>query len=338
MRRRKFISYALGATALGAVGAHLGSKYARSGGSFGAAQLAKLTRQGRALGTDISITAFHARRSTAELAINQAFAAIDHVEDIMSLYRPESQLSQLNRNGTLAHPDPALVAVLQRAAALSAQSDGAFDVTVQPLWSVYEEAAASHQLPSAATLSSTLARVDWRQVSVSTETLSFRQPGMAITLNGIAQGLAADAAAAALREAGVAHALIDSGEISTVGTPATKDHWAIGLKDPRNPSSLLGVTALQGRCLATSGDYEMSFAADFSQHHLLDPRTGYSPTELASVSVVAPTALEADALSTAVFLMGPEAGRALVETLPQVDALFVDKAHRVTRTTNFPRS
>lgn len=338
MRRRNFISYALGATALGAVGVHLGSKYARLGGSWGAAHLAKLTRHNRALGTDISITAFHADRSTANQAIDRAFAAIDHVEQVMSLYRADSQLSQLNRAGELADPDPALVAVLERAAALSAQSAGAFDVTVQPLWSVYEEAAVLNQLPSAATLATTLARVDWRQVSVSAEAISFQQPGMAITLNGIAQGLAADAAAHALREAGIKHALIDSGEIGTVGPHAEKDHWSIGLKDPRDRAGLLGIARLDGRCLATSGDYETTFAADFSAHHLLDPRTGHSPTELASVSVVAPTALEADALSTAVFLMGPQQGRALVDSLPNVDALLVDKAHRVTRTAQFPLS
>ncbi len=338
MRRRNFISYALGATALGAVGVHLGSKYARSGGSFGAAHLAKLTRHNRALGTDTSITVFHADRATANQAIDQAFAAIDHVEQVMSLYRADSQLSQLNRAGELADPDPALVAVLERAAALSAQSHGAFDVTVQPLWSVYEKAAATNQLPSTTTLAKTLTRVDWRQVSVSAETISFQLPGMAITLNGIAQGLAADAAAHALREAGIEHALIDSGEIGTVGPHAEKDHWSIGLKDPRNPVGILGIARLDGRCLATSGDYETTFASDFSAHHLLDPRTGHSPTELASVSVVAPTALEADALSTAVFLMGPRQGRALVDSLPNVDALFVDKAHRVTRTAQFPLS
>lgn len=338
MRRRKFISYALGATALGAVGVHLSSNDARLGGSRGAAQLAKLTRRNRALGTDISITAFHADPATAEQAIARAFAAIEHVEQVMSLYREDSELSRLNREGVLHHPDPALVQVLEYAATLSIQSGGAFDVTVQPLWSVYAEAAAHEQLPSAATLATTLARVDWRQVSVSAETLSFRRPGMAITLNGIAQGFAADAAARALRAAGVTHALIDSGEIGIVGTHAHKDHWSIGLKDPRNPDGLLGLAELSGRCLATSGDYETTFAADFSSHHLLDPRTGRSPTALASVSVVAPTALEADALSTAVFLMGPERGRALVESLPQVDALFVDRAHRVTRTAQFPLS
>lgn len=338
MIRRKFISYALGATALGAVGAHFGTKYALLGGSPGAAQLAKLTRYGRALGTDISITAFHANPATADLAIARAFAAIDHVEHVMSLYRPESEISRLNRDGFLTNPDPALVRVLERAADLSRQSDGAFDVTVQPLWSLYQDAAAQGTLPSAQALAATLPRVDWRQVSVSTAAIRFAQPHMAITLNGIAQGLAADAAGHALREAGVAHALIDSGEIGTVGLPARKDHWSIGLKDPRQPASLLGVAALADRCLATSGDYETTFAADFSEHHLLDPRTGHSPTALASVSVVAPTALEADALSTAVFLMGPDHGRALVESLPGVDALFVDKANRLTRTPQFPLS
>ena len=338
MRRRKFISYFLGAAALGSVGVHLNSRYSLMGGSLGAARLIKLTRHGRALGTEIGITAFHTDPAIADAAIDQAFAAIDHVEQVMSLYRPDSQLSQLNLQGALTDPDPQLVQVLNRAAELSAQSDGAFDVTVQPLWLAYETAAANDALPTDDAIAAALLPVDWQQVSVSADRIAFAQPGMAITLNGIAQGLAADAARQALQDAGIAHALIDSGEIGSVGTHAEKDHWAIGIKDPRNPASILGVASLQDRCLATSGDYETTFSADFSAHHLLDPRTGHSPTELASVSIVAPTALEADALSTAVFLMGPERGRALVESLPHVDALLVDKADRITRTTQFPLS
>ena len=254
MRRRKFIYSFLGVAALGSIGGHLGSRFSHPGKSA-TAHLAKLTRTGRALGTEIAITAFHADPKMAEKAIAGAFAAIDEVEQVMSLYRPDSQLSQLNRSGSLAHPDPRLVQVLERAAELSVQSDGAFDVTVQPLWVSYEEAALNNTLPSEAAI----AAVDWRMVSVSTETLSFRQPGMAITLNGIAQGLAADAARQALRDHGVEHALIDSGEIGAIGTHADKDHWSIGIKDPRTTADLLGVAALRDRCLATSGDYETTF-------------------------------------------------------------------------------
>lgn len=338
MRRRKFISYFLGAAALGSLGVHLGSRFPVAGGPSGAARLIKLTRHSRALGTEIRITAFHADQATADAAINQAFAAIEQVEQVMSLYRPDSQLSQLNRDGALANPDPRLVQVLERAAELSAQSEGAFDVTVQPLWAAYENAAAHGTLPTDDAIATALLRVDWHKISVALDAISFAQPGMAITLNGIAQGLAADAASQALRDHGIAHALIDSGEIGTVGPPALRDHWTIAIKDPRDPVNMLGIASLADRCLATSGDYETTFSANFSQHHLLDPRTGHSPTDLASVSIVAPTALEADALSTAVFLMGPERGRALVETLPHVDALFVDKAHRLSRTAQFPLS
>lgn len=338
MRRRKFISSVLGATALGAVGAHLHSRFPGKGGSWRAAPLAKLTRTGRALGTDLSITVFHADTAVAQNAINHAFAAIDHVEEVMSLYRPHSQLCHLNRHGHLSDPDPALVTVLEHAASLSSRSRGAFDVTVQPLWASYNNAAINQQLPSAATIASVLPHIDWRKVSVSAETISFQQPGMAITLNGIAQGFAADAATQTLREHGIEHALIDSGEIGTVGTHAQKDHWSIGLKDPRRTDRFIGLAALDGRSLATSGDYESTFADDFSAHHLIDPRTGHSPTDLSSVSIVAPTALEADSLSTAVFLLGESRGRDLISALPGVDALFVDKAGHLSSTPAFPIS
>lgn len=334
MRRRKFLSYCLGASALGAAGVSLGNRaWAQR---LRAAGLRKITRSGRALGTEVLITVFHPDQASADQAIARAFAAIDQVEQGMSLYRADSEICRLNRLGSLNQPDPALLHVLERAKALSAETDGAFDVTVQPLWQVYAEALQHGALPSTSELAAAQQLVDWQQISLSPERIRLGRPGMAITLNGIAQGLAADVAAQALREHGVEHALIDSGEIGTVGSHAEKDHWSIGLKDPRDPAGLLGVAALEGRCLATSGDYETRFSDDFSAHHLLDPRTGRSPGDLASVSVVAPTALEADALSTAVFVLGLARGRDFVERLPNVEALFVDKHQTLHRSTGFP--
>jgi thiamine biosynthesis lipoprotein len=334
MRRRKFISCWLGAAALGAVGLQLGNR----AWSKRVAGLAKISRSGRALGTNVLITVFHHDRARADEAISRAFAAIDQGEQTMSLYRADSQICRLNRLGRLDDPDPDLVRVLERAAELSALSEGAFDVSVQPLWLAYQEAQQRGTLPSAAAIQAAQQYIDWQKISVSRESIRFTSPGMAITLNGIAQGLVADAARQALQDHGIEHALIDSGEIAALGPHVDKSHWSIGLKDPRDPAGLLGLAALEGRCLATSGDYETAFSADFSQHHLLDPRTGRSPDDLSSVSVVAPTALEADALSTAVFLMGRERGQALVESLPRVDALFVDKHQHLSRTSGFPLS
>jgi thiamine biosynthesis lipoprotein len=173
-------------------------------------------------------------------------------------------------------------------------------------------------------------------VEIAADGIRLHGDGTAVTLNGIAQGFAADAVASVLARHGIASALIDTGEISALGTHPDKDAWTIGIKHPRAPGEWIGLAGLHGRCLATSGDYETSFATDFSQHHLLDPRTGRSPAELASVSVIAPTALAADALSTAAFLLGPEAGMRLVQATTGADALFVAKDGARVQTPGFP--
>jgi thiamine biosynthesis lipoprotein len=159
--------------------------------------------------------------------------------------------------------------------------------------------------------------------------------GTAITLNGIAQGFAADRAAAAIKARGVKHALINTGEMSALGQSAEGDDWKIGIQHPRREDAFISLAKLADRCLATSGDYETTFSDDFRWNHLFDPRTGRSPAELSSVSVVAKTALDADALSTAAFVLGAEQGARLVERF-DADALFVLKNGRTLATKGFP--
>ncbi len=335
MHRRNFLFLCAGATVLGWTGwrwrstAALDSLVSRG-------VLCKVSRRGQALGTQVLLTVYHADEAAAARGIEAALAAIDRVEDLMSLFRPASQLSRLNLTGRLDRPDPELVRVLRYAIELSQQTDGAFDVTVQPLWTCYQTAAGQGRLPTADELAAAVERVGWHDLQVTDAELRLRRPGMAVTLNGIAQGFAADAAAAALRAHGVEHALIDSGEFSVIGNkPASRD-WTIGIKHPREAGALLGLSEVHGRCLATSGDYEAVFSPDRRFHHLIDPHTGCSPDELASVSVLAPTAMEADALSTALFLLGRERGERLLKNFAGADALFVDKAGGVSRSCDFP--
>ena len=327
MKRRKFILCLAGTAAAGLTGWKLAAP-ARG-------QLVKVTRNGWALGTNVSLTVFHTEARQAEKALDLAFAELDRVEDVMSLYRPESALCQLNRTGSLDNPHPYLVEVLETALDLSRRTEGAFDVTVQPLFRTYFEHAQAGRRPSAEAIQAALAKVGWRRIGLRPGRVELVS-GTELTLNGIAQGFAADAVGRVLRDHGIHHALVDTGEIGTIGTHAEREHWSIGIKHPRKSEDFLGLAALQGRCLATSGDYETRFSEDYRHHHLLDPHTGDSPTELASVSVAAPTALQADALSTAVFLMGPARGRQLIESTPGTDALFVSKNGQPFRTAGFP--
>jgi thiamine biosynthesis lipoprotein len=226
--------------------------------------------------------------------------------------------------------------VLRYAQDLSALTEGAFDVTVQPLWLAFAEAKKRGGLPTAEDLEEARALVDWRRLIVSSEAVRLEQPGMAVTLNGVAQGYAADRALAALRRHGISHALIDTGEFDTLGRKQRGEPWVLGVRHPRDPDAMAARLAVDGRALATSGDYETAFMPDFSRHHIFDPATGESPAALASASVLAPSALEADGLSTAFMVLGAERSLVLASTLPGVDALLIGKNGQRWRTPDLP--
>ncbi len=292
-------------------GAAAAGVWKRQGRSF-----RRYVRQSHALGSKVHLTIWHDHAAIAHEALEAAFDGIDAVEEVMSLYRPHSQLCRLNKRGHMMGPHPDLVRVFTYAQKLSRLSNGAFDITVQPLW-------------QARTLGKDLTeldRVDWRQVELSSSRIAFKRPGMQATLNGIAQGFAADRVSEILSRFGVQHALIDTGEHHALGHRDGEAFWRTGIQHPRDPDAFLAVAGLANRCLATSGDYATTLTNDFSEHHLIDPNTGRSPKELSSVSVAAATSMEADALSTAAFVLGLERGMALIEKTPGADALMVRKA------------
>jgi len=295
-----------------------------------------LVRMSRAMGSEVSIALIEEDQPRAKRALAAAFEELDRVETVMSLYRPDSQLCRLNRDGLLAGPHPYLVDVLLRARAASQRTEGAFDVTVQPLWELYAESHSAGRLPEAKAIEAVRSRVDWRRVEVSPEQVRLHGRGTAVTLNGIAQGFAADRVAGVLRRHGIEHALVNTGELGSLGDKREGEPWTVGIRHPRRPDAHLALAWLAGRSLATSGDYATRFGSDYRDHHLFDPKTGRSPETFASVSVVAPTACEADTLSTSVFVLGPEEGLQLVRSTPGADAMLVFKGGRTLATAGFP--
>jgi thiamine biosynthesis lipoprotein len=333
MKRRQFMLSLVGSAAtIGWVGWKIGS----GTGKWSGKGLTRMSRSSWALGTKVELTLFHNDRKAGALALEEAFAELDKVESVMSLYRPDSQISELNRTGRLESGHPYILEVLETAKRMSRLTAGAFDVTVQPLYTLYATHNDAGTRPGADEIQAVLKRVGWEKVQINGSEVTLTGVGTEITLNGIAQGFAADAVGKVLKKHGIQHALIDTGEVNTVGGHAERENWNIGIKHPREKDGLLALAQLHGRCLATSGDYETRFGQGYEFHHLLDPKTGRSPQELSSVSVAAATALEADALSTAVFLTGLDQGMELIESIPEADALFVTKTGRVVKTSGFP--
>jgi thiamine biosynthesis lipoprotein len=327
MKRRTFISAGIGSALCGAAAWRLLQTPA------GSMQRAEQFTDGMrlysgadlAFGTTIGIQVLHRDQRQAELAIEDAFNAAKKVDALMSIYSEKSQVFQLNRDGRLARPDPHLLTVLAACQRFSALTGGAFDITVQPLWLAFTRAVEAHGLPSHEQTLSAKSRVGWNNLVFDSEQARFLQPGMAITLNGVAQGYAVDLALEAVRARGVEHGLLDTGEFISSGRKTADRPWMIGVQDPRHDDKMTAVLRMDGRSAATSGDYETTFTPDFVHHHIFDPATGDSPPEMASVTVVAPTGLQADGLSTALFVMGSEKALRLASQLPDVDVLMVDK-------------
>lgn len=323
MKRRTFLCASMGVLA-GASGLALSSdQHPHSGAAL-------------AFGTTISISVLHADERLAKQAIDEALHAAQRVDRLMSIYHPASQVYQLNRDGVLAQPDAQLLAVLAQAQDLSRITGGAFDITVQPLWRAFADAAAHGTLPTEAARRQARALVGWQGLEFDHDAVRLARPGMAITLNGVAQGYAADCALAALQARGIQHALLDTGEFVARGRKQHQQPWTLGIRAPRNADALATTLYIEGCGVATSGDYETTFTPDFVHHHIFDPALGDSPPELASVSVLAPNAMLADGLSTACMVMGRARAAALAAQLPGVDLMTIDKQGRSWQTPNFP--
>ncbi len=299
-------------------------------------QTSTVTRRGWALGSDITMTVVCDSAERAARALDAACAELETVERVMSLYRPDSQVCRLNQDKVLTDPHPYLIEVLATAATMSHQSGGAFDITVQPLWDLHSKCRHNGRLPTETQIEVARRAIDWTAVEIGADFIRLRKPAEFITLNGIAQGFAVDRALAALQAAGIEQALVNAGEIGSLGGKTNAQPWTAGIQHPREPDAYSSVVSLDGRSLATSGDYETTFTADFSRNHIFDPRTGQSPLELASVSIVAPSGLQADAVSTAAMVLGAEQAMSLVRSLPRVDAFLVLKSGEALWTPGFP--
>ncbi len=322
MLRRNFLAASLGSVTAAVGPAHAGARL------FTGATLA--------FGTTVTVALVHADERLAAAAIADALGQATMVDRLMSIYHPASQVFRLNRDGVLAQPHAHLLAVLHQAAELSALTRGAFDITVQPLWQAFRAAADAQTLPSRQQREEAAAPVGWSRVDVGADGVRLRKVGAAITLNGLAQGYAADLAMAAVRAHGIDNALLDTGEFAAHGSNGERRPWSLGVIDPRDDGALAAVLRVDGRCVATSGDYASTFTADFIHHHIFDPATGMSPRELASVTVLAPSALLADGLSTAFMVMGARKAHALAARLPGVDLMTINKRGVIWKSPAFP--
>lgn len=326
-RRRRLLMLALGA------GLPLAAWRAHETNESRAAQA--LHWQGQALGAPASLKLLHADPGRAQAALTAMRAELARLEAIFSLYRADSALSRLNAAGHL-HDAPAdLITLLRSALVMAERSQGLFDPTVQPLWQLYFEhymVQGRTQPPPAALLAATLAKVGWQRVQIHAHSVVLGAAGMALTLNGIAQGYITDRCMDVLRAHGFDRLLVDMGEPRVGGPKADGSAWTIGLADPGAPDRAAHSVPLLQQALATSGGYGTRIDAAGLVTHLIDPASGRTAPAAQSVSVIAPTAELADALSTTLALVPPgqEARRLqLLHAHPGCRAITIDAAGQV---------
>lgn len=289
------------------------------------------------LGTFITIKLIDTEPSRATGAIEDAFAEIERLSRLLSRHDPASELSILNRNGRLANASPELVGVIQKAKTYSELTSGAFDVSVLPLLELYGRSfAEGGDPPVERDIQAARELVDYHSIELTDRDIRLAAPGMGLTLDGIAKGYVVDQAAILIRTRGLTQVMVEAGgDMSLRGMRQDGQAWKIGLTHPRALAGYYEVLQTSNDSLATSGDYENSFTADYSWHHIIDPRIGQSPRELASATVIAPDTAYADALATAAMVMGVSESLALFEKLPGVQALLIDKGMKRHTTTNY---
>ncbi len=281
MKRRRVLSILAGVAALPVIGARAAPDV--------------YNWRGMALGAQARIILDHPQ---AETLVAGAVSEIRRLENFFSLYLANSELSRLNREGVLSAPSFEMVELLSLCAALNSRTAGAFDPSVQALWSLYALAWSEGHPPSVARIDEARALTGWEKVQFSPTGVSFEKAGVMLTLNGIAQGFIADKIAAYFRRKGVTNVLINTGEIAAIGTAPDGGAWTVNFGGNRNDSALLSNAAI-----ATSAPLGTVLDEEGRVGHIIDPRTGRMGGRWREVSVVSDLAAVADGLSTGFSLM-----------------------------------
>jgi thiamine biosynthesis lipoprotein len=297
--------------------------------------LERFDESGILMGTAVSVSVFDRDEERGKRAIEAAFAEIARVEALTTRYSEESEIERLNRRaaevGETASAsfavDREVASVLARALEIAEMTDGAFDPTIAPLVDYWAVDKWPFEVPALdpRRIAEAAARVDYRLVVLDTAAASVMMPPTSkLDLDAIAKGYAVDRAVEVIAGRGIESAIVDAGgDVRLLGRDPWGGGWKVGVKHPRE-DGVIGVLTLDEGSVATSGDYQRStMVCGMMIHGIFDPSTGFPAGGAVSVTVTAPEAIDADALATAVFVLGPEEGMEFVESLDGVETIIV---------------
>ena len=290
------------------------------------------------MGTLVEITISHPDPDTVQAVSTQAFDEMKRIEQLMSTYIPDSEISRINRAaGEKAIPVSREVEeVIREGIYWSEQSGGAFDITVEPLVQLWDFDGDNKIIPSENTIRKTASLVNYKNIEIKDHTVRLKNRGMAINVGGLAKGYAVDRAISILRSK-VSNGIVNAGgDLFAFGQKNKQSSWNIGLQHPRKPQGLLAAFAVKNQAVATSGDYQRYFMKDgVRYHHIFDSRTGRPSRLMISATIITTEVMDADALATAVFVMGPEKGIEWVDSMANVEAMLVLGDESIRYSKNF---
>ena len=286
------------------------------------------------MGTQINLIVCGPDKEACYNGVEATLQRMGEIEQLLSRHQEESELTRLNRYGVVTNPSQPLQSILSLAKEVSEVTDGAFDITVLPLLDLY----ASDKLPTQQQLNTTRNLVDFKAIEWTGDKAAFAHPGMAITVDGIGKGYIVDQGVAVLQQLGFNNVYVEAGgDLMVSGAKPQGKPWRIGVRNPRpeNVEEMMVMEVSRPTAIATSGDYMQWFTEDMLHHHIIDPRTGISPPELASATVTAPSVAMADGLATAAMVQGPEKALATLEGMEHCEGLLIGKDLRQYRTSGF---
>ncbi len=296
----------------------------------------KISEMRLAMGTFVSITAIHKSRTQAEDAFGQAFEEINRLSSILSRFKEESPVYELNHTGKIRGIPKELKEVIINAQALYHRSRGAFDITVKPIIDLYMECSNRGYDPDPDQITDVLKRVGANHLKLNNNSLYFTHSNMGITLDGIAKGYIVDKASYILRKHGIKNHLINAGgDIRTSGTAANGKKWTIAIQDPHKQRKYPDIIHMNTGAVATSGNYEVYYDKQKLFHHIVNAHTGLSPQQSVSVSIMAPTVQKADALSTTVFVLDPQKGINFINSQPDCECFIIERNGTVKRSSGW---
>ncbi len=292
------------------------------------------------MGTLVEIAVKQSDAEKSKHAVDLAFDEIKRVENLFSSYLPDSEISRLNRSAGEGWEklSAETIGVLQRAKHWSEWSSGAFDITVGPALALWKFDTAQTPLPSSKQSDSAVSLIHYKDLQIKANQARLARKGMSVQLGAIAKGYAVDRAVKILQEEGIADAFINAGgDLKSIGMKSPNQPWKIGLQHPRYPEKMIGAFSLSKRAIATSGDYQKYFIQEGERyHHILNPKTGRPAKEsgVVSATVLADSVMDADALATALFVMGPQALEQ-IRLLENVEAMVILKTGKTYFTPGF---